>query len=183
MREYGDIVASRRELANVDRRRPWDAIAPGRLGRRTSGQDLAFASRRCFRTRPGVLRLPPVTVLALGIGRETATMFGLNRSIAASRSGRTIADPASWMMIRYLRQRARRDRLAGRALSFPMYLDLRNTRGRRSRTSRCVLAGTARRSGADSRARRASGRGGWTADYFRTAPAFNPGLGRFLRIR
>jgi putative ABC transport system permease protein len=169
LQHYGDIVASRVELARVDR---------GRLSReRWSAwldafrQDAAFALR-AFKRQPG-FALGAVLVLALGIGAN-ATMFGVIDRLLL-RPPAQVADPARVMMIRYLRtydgKVSEQD-----ALSFPMYLDLRNTAG--------AFGGVAAYSDAELAvgrglgARRVSGQR-VSAGYFQTL-GVHPRLGRFF---
>ena len=119
---YGDVGASRQELANVDRRRlsreRWTTWLEA------FRQDAGFALR-VFRTQRG-FAIASVLVFALGIGAN-ATMFGVIDRLLL-RPPAHIADPANVMLIRYLRTNDGTVD-AQDALSYPMYLDLVNTAG------------------------------------------------------
>ena len=169
MQQYGDVTASRRELSRVDRTRlaherwrDWaDALR----------QDTLFALR-VFRTRPG-FAFGSVLVLALGIGAN-ATMFGVIDRLLL-RPPAHIANPASVMMVRYERTR-RGDVSSQDALSFPMYLDLRQTP--QAFQDVAVYTGATLGIGRGADARRVSGMRA-TASYFRTL-GVKPRLGRFF---
>ena len=166
---YGDIGASRNELTHVDRRRlsrdRWAAWLDA------ARQDTAFAIR-VFRSQPS-FSLAVVFVLALGIGAN-ATMFGIIDRLLL-RPPAYVADPANVMMIRYLRTYDGKVDSQD-ALSYPMYLDLVNTRGAFSGVTAfwdeelAIGRGLAARSVAGRRV---------TASYFSTL-GVHPRLGRFF---
>jgi len=169
MRQYGDIGASRRELARVDRARlsrmQWSTFFDALV------QDIVVAFR-IFRTRPG-FAFGVVFVLALGIGAN-ATMFGVIDRLLL-RSPAHVADPANVMMIRY--QRAFRGQFDSQnTLSFPMYLDLVNTPGAFKDVTAYTGASLTIGRGANARPISANR---VTTNYFRTL-GVRPRLGRFF---
>jgi predicted permease len=122
VREYGDLSASHRELAQVDRRRVrrerWTAALDG------FSRDVVYTTRSLVR-RPG-FTLSLVSVLALGIGAN-ATMFGVIDRLLL-RPPAHVTNPERVMRTDYVRSRD------GEAdyqdvLSYPMYTDLRDTKG------------------------------------------------------
>ena len=169
MRQYGDIGASRRELARVDRARlsrmQWSMLFDALW------QDVVVAFR-IFRTRPG-FAFGVGFVLALGIGAN-ATMFGVIDRLLL-RPPAHVADPANVMMIRY--QRAFRGQFNSQnALSFPMYLDLLDTPGAFRDVTAYTGASLTIGHGANARPISANR---VTTNYFRTL-GVRPRLGRFF---
>jgi hypothetical protein len=122
LQSYGDVGASRHELANVDRRRLSRERWTNWL--EAFRQDAGFALR-VFSTQRG-FAIASVLVFALGIGAN-ATMFGVIDRLLL-RPPAHIVDPASVMLIRYLRTNDGTVD-AQDALSYAMYLDLVNTPG------------------------------------------------------
>jgi predicted permease len=122
MREYGDLSASRRELAQVDRRRVrrerWTAALDG------FSRDVIYTTRTLAR-RPG-FTLSLVSVLALGIGAN-ATMFGVIDRLLL-RPPAHVSNPERVMRVDYLRTRDGETN-SQEYFSYPMYLDLRDTKG------------------------------------------------------
>ena len=168
-RQYGDLGASRHELARVDRRRLERDRWAAWLG--ALRQDVAF-SLRTFRVRP-TFAFACVLVLGLGIGAN-ATMFGIIDRLLL-RAPPYIADPANVMEGRFLRT----DRgvvNAQDAFSFAMYLDLRNTAGAFSDVAAYESEDLPIGRGADARSVPAMK---VTASYFRTL-GVRPRLGRFF---
>jgi predicted permease len=169
LREYGDLAASRDELARVDLNRlardRWTLWADAIL------QDVAF-TLRMFRHRPA-FALTSTLVLALGIGAN-ASMFGvIDRLLLRAPSG--ILDPAKVMQGRYLRT-DRGVESAQDAFSLPMYLDLRATSGAFDDVAAYTSATLAVGRGPDARSVQAMK---VTAGYFHTL-GVQPRLGRFF---
>jgi predicted permease len=169
MQQYGDIGASRRELARVDRARlsriRWSTFFDALL------QDVVVAVR-IFRNRPG-FAFGVAFVLALGIGAN-ATMFGVIDRLLL-RPPPHVADPANVMMIRY--QRAFRGQVNSQnSLSFPMYLDLVGTPGAFKDVTAYTGASLTIGRGANARPISANR---VTTNYFRVL-GVQPRLGRFF---
>ncbi|HKW10811.1 MAG TPA: ABC transporter permease [Gemmatimonadaceae bacterium] len=119
--EYGDVMASRRELNRLERRR----LARERWVVRAESirQDLAYAARSLARQRGFALSV--IGVLALGIGAN-ATMFGVIDRLLL-RPPALVADPARVVTADFVRSYDGGP-IHQETLSYPQYLDLAGTK-------------------------------------------------------
>jgi predicted permease len=120
--EYGDVMASRRELNRLERRR----LARERWVVRAESirQDLAYAARGLGRQRGFALSV--IGVLALGIGAN-ATMFGVIDRLLL-RPPALVADPARVVTADFVRS-FDGEPTHQETLSYPQYLDLAGAKG------------------------------------------------------